>query len=189
MEKRSTIRGFFANINNLPPIIVPFQWNPTEIKEARAIKYTDLEIGGYMAPIQIYSSGGATVYTFTLTIDATDVSKGANIFRVDVPEVGINSVISALKSFTYPHINSILRFQQDDVVGEPPACYFGLGPKVLRGRIRNLTVNYKLFNSLLVPLQATVEVEFHVDEYGIWSKINAVYRRIATAINPAVGGF
>lgn len=185
---RKAIRGFLANLSSKPPLVFRFQWNPTEIKESRAVKYTDIEIGGYQAPIQVFSSGGATTLSFQLILDATSNSNNSDIFRVNVAAIGIESAINTLKSFTYPQTDKLLKFRQEDVFGEPPVCYFGYGPKVLRGRVRNVTVNYKLYNSLLVPIQATVDVDYTVDEYGIWSKVNAVYRRITSGLNPLVGG-
>lgn len=176
-----------ANIRSLPPLIVKAQWNP-EIKETRSVNYTDVPVGGYMAPVQVYSSGGNTNLSFQLTLDATENSRIFDVFRVDVPAIGISSVVEALKSFTYPATDSLLKFKDEDVFGEPPICYLGIGPRVMRGRVRNLSIQYTLFNSFLVPLRAVVDVEFVVDEMGVWSKVNAMYRRILAGVNPIVGG-
>jgi len=189
VSQHKAVRGFLANIKSKPPLIILFQWNPTDVKESRTVKYADVELGGYQAPIQVFSAGGATTYSFQLTLDATENSRIFNVFRVDLPLVGIGATVSALKSFTYPANDKLLKFLQSNSVGEPPACYFGLGSKVMRGRIRSLHINYKLFSRLLVPLQATVDIEFTVDEYGVWSKIDAIYRRITSTANPALGGF
>ncbi len=182
------IRAFLANLSSRPPLIFRMQWNPADIKESRKVNYSDIEIGGYQAPVQVFSSGGATTYNFQIMLDSTPYSNNTNIFRVNVAAIGINSAIDTLKSFTYPQTDKILRFRQEDMVGEPPVCYFGLGPRVLRGRIRNLSIAYKLYSPLLVPQQATVDVEFVADEYGIWAKINAISRKITSGLNPLLGG-
>lgn len=177
----TAIRGFLTNPYQKPPLVLRFQWNPVGMTESKSAKYTDLEIGGYHAPVQIYSSGGAHTYRFSLLFDATPDSVDLNVLRVDTVLVGVQPAVQTLMSFVYPETKSLLSFSESGF-GEPPVCYFGMGPRVLRGFIKTVDVDTQLLNVLLVPVRVSCRVEFVESEDGTYGKVNAIYRRAMTAL-------
>lgn len=180
--KHIALRGFLSSPFEAPPLLLQFQWNPTAVSESKAVKMNAIQVGGYHAPVQLYSSGGELVYRFRLAFDATADTQDMNSFRVDIPGVGVAGPIQILMSFLYPQTKYSLNIGEIGF-GEPPPCYFGLGPRVLRGFIRTVNTSYSLYDKNLVPLRAASAVEFVASEDGNWGKVNAVFRRLAAGAN------
>lgn len=179
-----SIRGFLANPRMIPPLMLQFQWNPTP-SETKSAKYNDIEFAGVMAPVSVYSSGGLLRYKFTLIFDSREDARYLNSFSVEPLGMGVHPQVQTLMSFLYPEEKSV--FDISDIgFGEPPACYFGLGPRVLRGRIRSVNPTYELYDKNMVPMRASVSVDFVADETGTWGKVNTIFRRMASGIN--IGG-
>lgn len=179
---RTAIRGFLANISQRPPLILPFMWNPTNVVESKSAKYTALQVGGYHAPVQLYSSGGAHTYKFSLLFDATADSRGVDIFRIAVPPInGVQPAIQTLMSFLYPANKHILNTSNVGF-GAPPKCYFGMGTRVVSGFITSVNVSYALYDSALTPRRATCSISFTETEDGLDGRINAIYRRANTLL-------
>jgi hypothetical protein len=174
--KNTSIRGFLANVKTKPPLILGFQWNPTDVKESKTAKYSEIEVGGYHAPIQVFSSGGAHSYKFSLLFDSTIDTIYLNIFRIDIPLAGIYPAVMALQSFLYPQTKGF-----SDLIevgfGEPPICYFGMGVRVVKGYVKSLAFDYQLYDRLLTPQRVKCDVEFQECEDGVQSKVNAMFRR------------
>lgn len=179
--RHQAIRGFLANVSQRPPLLLAFQWNPTDVVESKSAKYTEMELGGYHAPVQLYTSGGAHSYKFSLTFDATPDTKSLNVFRVDLPLAGIQPAVQTLMSFMYPSTKSLLS-TLDVGFGAPPKCYFGLGARVVSGYVRNVQVSYSLYDKFLTPRRATCQVDFVEIEDGIEGKVNAIFRRAMTLL-------
>lgn len=181
MGEHISIRGFLANVKTVPPLILQFQWNPM-VTEGKTVKYNDIEIGGFMAPISVFSSGGNLSYKFELSFDTTPDSRGLNNFSVESLGMGVHAQVQTLMSFLYPEVGNVFSIDKQGM-GEPPACYFGVGPRVLRGKIRNVQVEYLLYDWKLVPQKAKAVIEFVADDFGTWGKVNTIFRRMGTAIN------
>jgi hypothetical protein len=179
--RHHAIRGFLANTSQRPPLLLTFQWNPTDVSENKSAKYTEMELGGYHAPVQLYSSGGSHSYSFSLFFDATPDTSSLNLFRVTLPLAGVQPAIQTLMSFLYPSTKNLLN-TVDVGFGAPPKCHFGLGPRVVSGFIRNVQVSYSLYDRFLTPLRATCKVEFVEIEDGVEGKVNALFRRGMTAL-------
>lgn len=178
----TVIRGFLANPFQRPPLKLTFQWNPAKVQESKSVNYETLELGGFVAPLNIYSSGGPLVYRFDLMFDATADTRDLNVFRVDIPGIGVHGAVQTLMSFLYPESKKMLSLAGDGF-GEPPVCYFGLGVRVFRGIIKDVQVEYSLYDQFLTPMRATASVTFTAQEDGVFGRVNAIFRRMAVAAN------
>lgn len=182
MGSHISLRGFLANPYTKPPLLLQFQWNPSRLSEQKTVKYNDIEMGGLMAPVSVYSSGGNLTYRFELLFDTTPDSRDLNYFSVESLGLGVHAQVQTLMSWVYPETKDIFNLSNVGS-GEPPACYFGLGIRVLRGKIRVVDVQYELFEHKLIPQRARATVEFVADESGTWGKVNTIFRRMASSIN------
>lgn len=179
----TALRGFLANVSTRPPLVLPFMWNPSDIKEQKSAKYTSLQVGGYHAPVQLFTSGGAHTYKFSLMFDGTADNKSVNIFRIPVPPItGVEPAIQTLMSFLYPASTRGLLNTSGGGFGAPPKCYFGMGPRVVSGYITNIDVSYSLYDAALIPRRATCAVSFTETEDGLDGQINAIFRRANVAL-------
>lgn len=182
MVTHTKVRGFLANPFQRPPLKLTFQWNPAKVLESKTVNYESIDIGGYVAPLQVYSSGGPLTYRFDLMFDATADTRDLNVFRVDFPGMGVHTAVQTLMSFMYPESKKMLS-SAGDGFGEPPVCYFGLGLRVFRGIIKDVQVEYTLYDAVLTPMRATASVTFVAQEDGVFGRVNAIFRRMAVTAN------
>lgn len=169
MTERQVLRGFLANIEVLPPLIVTFQFNPDSISDNKAVNYTDrnTELCGN-APGKVYTGGGERTITFDLQLHGLE--KGANALNPLPVDNGISTELAKLRSFLYPkadawaQLGSLLGGDQGRRVQAPPTCVFGFGTRVLECVLTGLTVTETQFNSALAPVRADVSVSLSVVE-------------------------
>ena len=169
MTERQVLRGFIANVEVLPPLIVTFQFNPASISDNKAVNYTDrnTELCGN-APGKVYIGGGERTITFDLQLHGLE--KGANALNPLPVDNGVSTELAKLRSFLYPkadawaQLGSLLGGAQGRRVQAPPTCVFGFGTRVLECVVTGLTVTETQFNSALAPVRADVSVSLSVVE-------------------------
>ena len=77
MFERRVLRGFIASVDVVPPLIGTFQFNPGQVKDNKAVSYSDRE-GSLCgsAPGKRYTGGGDRTITFD--IELLGIEQGTN---------------------------------------------------------------------------------------------------------------
>src|SRR5579863_10452355 len=86
---RHVLRGFIANIDVIPPLIVTFQFNPTSVSDNKAVVYVDRKksLCGN-APEKVYTGGGTRTITFEVKLDGLE--QGTNVINPTGVDNGIS---------------------------------------------------------------------------------------------------
>lgn len=65
MIERQVLRGFLANVDVIPPLIVTFQFNPETVRDNKAVNYSDRNsnLCGN-APGKVYTGGGQAAFIY-----------------------------------------------------------------------------------------------------------------------------
>jgi hypothetical protein len=168
MTERQVLRGFLANIDVIPPLIVTFQFNPESISDNKAVTYADRDgdLCGN-APGKVYTGGGQRTISFDIKLHGLE--QGSNALNPTPLDNGISTELAKLRSFLYPKADAWATM--GGLLGEegvrltaPPTCVFGFGTKILECVITEITVNETQFNSLLAPVRADVGITLTVVE-------------------------
>lgn len=177
MNDRQVLRGFLANVDVLPPLIVTFQFNPASITDNKAVNYADrsAELCGN-APGKVYTGGGHRTISFDLKLHGLE--QGTNALNPTPLDNGISTELAKLRSFLYPKadawatLGGLLGGSTEGVrLTAPPTCFFGFGLKILEGVVTDIRINETQFNSLLAPVRADVGITLVVIE----ERGNALY--------------
>ena len=161
MTERQVQRGFLANIEVVPALILTFQFNPETMTDNKAVTYADgrVELCGN-APGKVYTGGGHRTITFSIQLHGLE--EGSN---------GVSTELAKLRSFLYPKVDAWSTVGQlfggeegGRRMTAPPTCIFGFGTKILECVVTELEVNETQFNSLLAPVRAEVKVTLTVNE-------------------------
>ncbi|TVP48065.1 MAG: hypothetical protein EA350_03790 [Gemmatimonadales bacterium] len=164
--ERQVLRGFLANIEVFPPLILTFQFNPESVSDTKATQYgdRDAELCGN-APGKVYTGGGHRTISFDLKLHGLE--KGTNALNPTGLDNGIATELAKLRSFVYPKEDAWAAFGSS-VGGRrlqaPPVCTFGFGAKILDCVVTELTISETQFNSFLAPVRADVRVTLVVVE-------------------------
>jgi hypothetical protein len=169
MNERQVLRGFIANIEVLPPLIVTFQFNPKEVTDNREVRFGGAgnERSGPLPGTQ-YTGAGARTISFRIYLDGLE--QGTNALNPLPLDNGVSTELAKLRSFLYPKadawalVSSLLGDSEGVRMEAPPRCYFGFGLKLLECVVTRLNVIETQFNSLLAPVRATVDVTLTVVE-------------------------
>lgn len=169
MTERQVLRGFIANIDVIPPLILTFQFNPDSMTDDKAVNYADgrVELCGN-APGKVFTGGGHRTISFDLKLHGLE--EGANALNPAPLDNGVTTELSKLRSFLYPKadawatVGALLGGDEGHRVTAPPNCIFGFGTKILECVVTGMTVRETQFNSLLAPVQAEVTVTLTVNE-------------------------
>ena len=170
MEERQILRGFLANIDSIPPLIVTFQFNPESVNDNKTANYADrdADLCGN-APGKTYVGGGHRTISFDLQLHGLE--QGTNALNPLPLDNGISTELAKLRSFIYPKEDAWGSmsglFGLEDAgrsLTAPPTCIFGFGLKILQCWVTEITVNETQFNSLLAPVRADVGVTLTVIE-------------------------
>lgn len=166
---RQVLRGFLANVEVLPPLIVTFQFNPDSIQDNKDVRYTDRDADLCGAsPGKVYTGGGHRTISFDLTLHGLE--RGSNAINPLPLDNGVSTELAKLRSFLYPkadawaQIGSLFGGDEGRRVQSPPTCLFGFGTRVLECVLTDLTVTETQFNSALAPVRADVGVTLSVIE-------------------------
>lgn len=166
MNERQVLRGFMANVNVVPPLIITFQYNPDSIKDNKAVKYADRKANLCDAPGKEYTGGGDRTISFDIQLHGLE--EGTNALNPFPVENGISTELAKLRSFLYPKADAWTTlgevFGEGKRLSAPPTCYFGFGTKILECIVTDLTVTETQFNSALAPVRADVSVTLIVIE-------------------------
>ena len=168
MFDRQVMRGFLANIEVVPPIIVVFQYNPTEITDNKGVVFQNdnKELGGE-APKKLAIRGDERVINFKFSLHGLE--QGTDRLNPLPINNGISTELAKLRSFMYPASDSLteavsLLEEQGEHVKPPPTIIFGFGAKILECKIDDLNITETQFNSMLAPVRADVNIKLHVVE-------------------------
>jgi hypothetical protein len=186
---RMTLRGFIANIDVLPPLIVTFQYNPTSVSDNKVVNYSDRTRSLCTAPEKVYTSGGTRTITFDLKLDGLE--QGTNALNPTPVDNGISTELAKLRSFLYPMadawgtISGLLGGSSSGKrLAAPPTCYFGFGTKLLECVVTDIRITETMFNSALAPVRADVTVTLAVieDDDNTLYQIDTQHRNALAAL-------
>jgi hypothetical protein len=176
-EQRQVLRGFLANVDVLPPLIVTFQFNPDSLRDDKAVTYVPRTDAIYAnAPGREYVNGGDRTISFDLELHGLE--QGTDRINPTPVGNGVSTELAKLRSFLYPAASAwdvskrLLAADTGVAVLAPPTCLFGFGTRVLECVVTELRVNERQFNSQLAPVRAGVSVTLVVIE----DDANALYR-------------
>lgn len=167
--QRQVLRGFIANVEVLPPLVVTFQFNPDSISDNKSVRYTDrnTELCGN-APGKVYTGGGERTISFDIQLHGLE--RGLDRINPLPLDNGISTELAKLRSFLYPkadawaQLGSLFGGSEGRRVQSPPTCVFGFGTRVLECIVTAMTVTETQFNSLLAPVRADVSLTLSVIE-------------------------
>lgn len=170
MTERQVLRGFIANIEVLPPLIVTFQFNPESINDNKTVNYADRNAnlcGNW--PGKIYTGGGHRTISFDIKLHGLE--EGTNVLNPTALDNGISTELAKLRSFMYPMEDAWATLggllgggDEGKRLAAPPDCIFGFGTKILQCIVTEVTINETQFNSLLAPVRADVGITLAVNE-------------------------
>lgn len=171
--ERQVLRGFIANIEVIPPLVVTFPFNPATVSDNKAVKFADrnAQLCG-TAPGKVYTGGGDRTISFDFKLHGLE--EGTNALNPTGLDNGISTELAKLRSFAYPKSDAWAFFgsaEQGMRLTPPPTCIFGFGTKVLECVVTQLTITETQFNSYLAPVRADVAVTLVVIE----DRENALY--------------
>lgn len=187
MSERQVLRGFIANIEQLPPLIVTFQFNPETISDNKAVTYADrnADLCGN-SPGKIYTGGGHRTISFDLKLHGLE--EGSNAINPSPIDNGISTELAKLRSFMYPASDAWAVFGGSSDKGmrlaAPPTCIFGFGTKILECVVTDMTVTETQFNSALAAVRADVRVTLTVmeEEGNDWYELDKQHRNVLAAL-------
>jgi hypothetical protein len=168
MTERQVLRGFLANIDVIPPLIVTFQFNPGSISDNKAVTYGKGN-GGLCgnAPGKQYTGGGDRIISFEIKLHGLE--QGTNRLNPTPLDNGISTELAKLRSFLYPKgdawatVSGLLDGEGKKLTA-PPTCIFGFGTKILECQVTDMKITEAQFNSMLAPVRADVTITLTVIE-------------------------
>jgi hypothetical protein len=170
MIENQVLRGFIANIEVLPPLIVTFEYNPESINDNKTVSYEDRNgnlCGNW--PGKVYTGGGHRTISFDIKLHGLE--KGKNALNPTALDNGISTELAKLRSFMYPMddawgtLGGLLGGEENGRrLTAPPDCIFGFGTKILQCIVTEITINETQFNSFLAPVRADVGITLIVNE-------------------------
>ena len=183
MEEKRVLRGFMANIEVLPPLIITFQFNPESVSDNKAVNFADQQGDLCTAPGKVYTGGGARTISFDLKLHGME--QGTNKLIPIGLDNGIQTELAKLRSFLYPmedawgSLASVFGDEpQGKRVAAPPTCIFGFGMKILECVVTDIQITETQFNSYLAPVRADVKVTLSVIEEGDFYEFDKQHRNV-----------
>ena len=167
MTEKLVQRGFLANVDVLPPLVVTFQYNPTSISDNKAVRYADRRTGVRAnVPGKLYTGPGARTIRFDLKLHGLE--QGTNLLNPTPVDNGISTELAKLRSFLYPRSDAWATVSGLSSAGQrlqaPPTCIFGFGTKILECVVTDIQITETQYNSALAPVRADVSVTLEVIE-------------------------
>lgn len=168
--ERQVLRGFIANIEMIPPLVLTFPFNPGSLSDNKAVNYADRSstLSG-KAPGKVYTGGGHRTISFDLTLHGLE--QGMNALNPTPLDNGVLTELAKLRSFLYPKADAwgtvaglLGGASEGKRLAAPPTCYFGFGTRILECIVTDIRVNETQFNSMLAPVRATATVTLDVIE-------------------------
>lgn len=174
MNEKQVMRGFLANVEVVPPLIVTFQFNPESISDNKAVNYA--ERYGSMSedtPGKVYTGGGDRTISFDIKLHGLE--QGTNALNPTPVDNGISTELAKLRSFLYPKADAwatIGSAGEGKRISSPPTCIFGFGTKILECIVTGMNITEAQFNSALAPVRADAKITLTVIE----EKDNKLYK-------------
>lgn len=166
MADEKAMRGFLANVTQIPPLILTFQFNPEPISDSKAVNYADAHADLCAnAPGKVYTGGGHRTISFDIKLHGME--QGTNRLIHIGLDNGISNELAILRSFLYPKADAWLAAGVDkngQRLVPPPCCIFGYGVKIVECVVTELRISETQFNSFLAPVRADVGVTLVVIE-------------------------
>lgn len=170
MTERQVLRGFIANIDVIPPLIVTFQFNPESITDNKTVNFADRDsdLCGN-SPGKTYTGGGHRTLSFDIKLHGME--QGTNALNPTAVDNGISTELAKLRSFLYPKADAWAtvgqlagREAEGRRLASPPTCVFGFGTKILECVVTEITITETQFNSVLAPVRADIGITLVVNE-------------------------
>jgi hypothetical protein len=169
MHERQVLRGFLANVEVIPPLIVTFQFNPESVNDNKAVNYADGQssLCGN-APGKVYTGGGHRTISFDIKLHGLE--QGSNMLNPTALDNGVSTEVAKLRSFLYPKgdawatMGQLFGGEEGRRLTAPPTCIFGFGTKILECVVTDINVRETQFNSLLAPVRAEATITLVVNE-------------------------
>ena|SRR3989442_273367 len=188
MEERQVLRGFMANIDMFPPLVITFQYNPGSVSDNKAVSYADGKADLCTAPGKVYTGGGHRTISFDFKLHGLE--KGTNALLPTGLDNGITTELAKLRSFLYPMqdawatIGGLFGGQKGKRLSSPPTCIFGFGMKILECVVTDIKITETQFNSRLAPVRADVSVTLIVieEEGGKFFEFDKQHRNLMAAV-------
>ncbi|MBK8933877.1 MAG: hypothetical protein IPM76_16500 [Chloroflexi bacterium] len=187
MTERQVLRGFLANIDVIPPLIVTFQFNPETFSDNKAVNFADRsgDLGGN-APGKEYTGGGDRTISFLIKLHGLE--QGTNALNPTPLDNGISTELAKLRSFLYPKSDAwaswgaLMGNEEGVRLNAPPTCIFGFGTKILECVVTQMTITEAQFNSMLAPVRADVNITLIVVEKGVLYELDKQRRNALAAL-------
>lgn len=186
MIEKQVLRGFLANVEVMPPLIVTFQFNPASISDNRAVNYAERYAGlGEDTPGKVYTGGGDRTISFDIQLHGLE--QGANVLNPTPVANGISTELAKLRSFLYPKSDAWATIAGGEAgrrISSPPTCIFGFGTKILECVVTGMNITETQFNSALAPVRAEVQITLTVIEEGDnqFSTLDKAHRNALAAL-------
>jgi hypothetical protein len=187
VDEKKVLRGFMANLDVLPPLVLTFQFNPESVSDNKAVDYADTQTDLCTAPGKTYTGGGSRTISFDIKLHGME--QGTNKLIPIGLDNGIQTELAKLRSFLYPMADawgSLASVFGDEPQGKrleaPPTCIFGFGTKILECVVTDLQVTETQFNSYLAPVRADVRVTLAVIEDGDLYELDKQHRNVLAAL-------
>jgi hypothetical protein len=177
-------RGYLAQILTVPPLIYPFQYNPTQISDSKRLEW---EKRSAMAPkrgpisealdtlgrtfsaadLKGFKAEGDRTINFKFLIDGREQRPGEPARR-RTESGSILGDLAVLRSFVYPEMLDLLdlvsavRGNTDASAKmwfkEPPSAVLVFGGTSIDGYVTELKITETQFNDSLDPVRAEIEI-------------------------------
>lgn len=164
------------------PNAIAFQFNPETLRRTWT---QPIPAGTGANPLGVQGDPDES-YALTLMLDITDVlATDAAPAAADAVAGGLRSRIAALEMLMFPVASassSTATSRRSTPSAQVPAVLFMWGPgRILPVRITSLAITETLFDALLNPTHATVELGFRVMTRKELAKVTGPFQTIATA--------
>lgn len=166
MVEKQVLRGFLANTEVIPPLIVTFQFNPGSISDNKAVNYAERNVSlSEDTPGKVYTGGGDRTITFDIKLHGLE--QGTNARNPTPVDNGITTELAKLRSFLYPKSDAWATVgggREGRRISSPPTCIFGFGTKILECVVTAMNITETQFNSALAPVRAEAKITLAVIE-------------------------
>ena len=142
----------FLTRKDMPFLIVPFLFNPAELKIVKSNSFIEQEMPGLESPIVQFKGGNARTVTMDLFFDTYEEGIDVRIFTDRITGWDAGGMFSS--------IPNVLRglMDIDSEMHAPPICLFVWGAFIFQCVIDSVTKTFTMFSPLGFPLRATLNV-------------------------------
>jgi Contractile injection system tube protein len=174
IDAPAPVRGFLVSVELDPPILIQFQFNPTQLSDKRSVSYSSMNAPGLLMPVRQYAQGGDRTITFTVRIDSVFDGPVDEKIPFEKDEDGsITPELNKYRAFLYPQRDDwdtatasfVPLYGDEDRFRSPPRARFGFGegtgrtqPRVIDCVVTDIAITELMFNRDLAPLRADVAV-------------------------------